>query len=811
MAYLPRLLLSCILNQSSRLFLRPRGARVVWNEIAVDTAAGLGYLPILKYLIRNGCPWRSSAVTAAYQRGWVETYQWLASRLPPAPNFAGKNPGCGCPALNTWISAVTSAANPRCFPWSPIADCFQRCGDPLGEYPPKDLSCTNGDSFFLFDDETVSTVRAYQVATGSLLMTDATRPTNVMAKFLINTPPATTLCPTTGSKRAIIRGPRIVYLDTAFNAKASSTRAARTWSGSRVGFSKDTVICSGSPVKSNGAAPISQGCLGPRSFTANEPGKGHNFEFLNYHISDPYLRVVYIPPKGASGRVAVFNVTSSRMVQAPYESLGPPPGVNWPTDGRIGGYPIAARIDNVDIVLKPSDDRPDPATPRTALRVAEDRVTVLKLGLSDPDTPQSRLRIYITRFPRNGRLYQVRSSVKVLNTTFEPSMNQSAFNTDPSRCVTASDVCRQGGACDCLAGGNCDEPVRWCYYISETFVLGEPISLADRLVNQRPSAIMNSSSAAIVDASTIVPAAGGPPGATHTLVAKYQSLGSSPGCYKVDRYTTASGADSWSGEPHCDLISEEIIPSACRRCTLVPSGAIGKLPPGGWSGRLIYEPVHVQRYRDGIPLTAPSDPDQGGQCTLEELCRLGANTASKSSCVPWAALNGQGTMSDNRATPGMAQAASPTNLPPAAPPIAASPGGLTPCRGQAGQNCQRYGTYMWPRRWAPGSDADPSPYVLRNLTSYGDPVDSTAFYAKCGREGVHQVLATYETPVYMTSFSVLGLPLQADIKMRLLARTSPRRVDRCDWLACNPTHADMRDSDASVGCVYPWTDVQCCV
>lgn len=38
------------------------------------------------------------------------------------------------------------------------------------------------------------------------------------------------------------------------------------------------------------------------------------------------------------------------------------------------------------------------------------------------------------------------------------------------------------------------------------------------------------------------------------------------------------------------------------------------------------QPVHVQRYREGIPLTAPSDPEQGGQCSLEELCRLGANT-----------------------------------------------------------------------------------------------------------------------------------------------------------------------------------------
>jgi hypothetical protein len=38
------------------------------------------------------------------------------------------------------------------------------------------------------------------------------------------------------------------------------------------------------------------------------------------------------------------------------------------------------------------------------------------------------------------------------------------------------------------------------------------------------------------------------------------------------------------------------------------------------------QPVHVERYREGIPLTAPSDPEQGGQCSLDELCRLGANT-----------------------------------------------------------------------------------------------------------------------------------------------------------------------------------------
>ena len=385
-----------------------------------------------------------------------------------------------------------------------------------------------------------------------------------------------------------LRGPRISYLDTTWNAPGSVEKKKRLWSGSKIGFSEEAVICTGSTRVNLGSVPVKTGCSAPSSFTGHRAGEGMNFDFLNYHISDPLIRVVYIPPPQAEGRTAVFNVTSSRMTQAPYEAQGPPIGENWPSDARLAGYPIGARVASVDINMKPSDDHPDPTTPIRPMKMSEDEFTVLRLGFEDADTPASQLRAYITEFPAHGRLYQIRSSSKQVNTTFEPMMNASGYYLDPSLCETAATICKAGGECDCRNGGNCDAPVRNCYYVSESFVLGEPVSLSDQYVTQRPTYLLNSTSARIVNASTIMPAAGGP-GPTASLMAKYIALGSELGCYNIDRFTSNAGEDIWSSEPHCDFVTEEIVPSACRRCTFVPNGETFRLPKGGWSGRLIYQ------------------------------------------------------------------------------------------------------------------------------------------------------------------------------------------------------------------------------
>lgn len=135
---------------------------------------------------------------------------------------------------------------------------------------------------------------------------------------------------------------------------------------------------------------------------------GTNLDFLNYHLSDRRLRLLYQPPAEKDGRVAVFNVTSSRLSQYPYESNGAP---------RFG-WPIGARTASVEIHVTPHNERPSPAMPAATHRVSEDYITVMKLRLTDLDTPSGQIRAYVTTFPQNGVLYQVRtcwSAPPVLN------------------------------------------------------------------------------------------------------------------------------------------------------------------------------------------------------------------------------------------------------------------------------------------------------------------------------------------------------------------------------------------------------------
>ena len=97
----------------------------------------------------------------------------------------------------------------RCFPYADIGECFQRCGTPLvfgGDYPPTDLSCSGKNSFWLDDGETVRTAMKWSPNIAPFPVDATSDPqSSHMAKFLSYTPPATTRCPGTGSKRAIIR------------------------------------------------------------------------------------------------------------------------------------------------------------------------------------------------------------------------------------------------------------------------------------------------------------------------------------------------------------------------------------------------------------------------------------------------------------------------------------------------------------------------------------------------------------------------------------------------------------------------------
>ena len=123
------------------------------------------------------------------------------------------------------------------------------------------------------------------------------------------------------------------------------------------------------------------------------------------------------------------------------------------------------------------------------------------------------------------------SSVRQLNYTFDTSTNRTGYTNDPSKCVTARDICTQTSVCDCTRDANCDAPMKECYYTNENFIMGDAISTADTQLVLRPVRLLNSSTAVIVNAGD-----DGVYGPAEELLAKYARMGAVPGCYSTGRY-----------------------------------------------------------------------------------------------------------------------------------------------------------------------------------------------------------------------------------------------------------------------------------
>lgn len=192
----------------------------------------------------------------------------------------------------------------------------------------------------------------------------------------------------------------------------------------------------------------------------------------------------------------------------------------------------------------------------------------------------------------------------------------------------------------------------------------------------------------------------------------------------------------------------------------------------------MHQPIHLERFRENVPIQAPSDPDQGGRCRSRELCELAANTASKSSCIEWASLG-----PDARPTRNIRPVGSLKDPRDRLPDFVSTPlsqyESPFPCVGlNDGTTCRRSGEYGWPAGYAPPNTNGPASYQLRNITRYGDPVDAGAFYNRCGTLGVDQFRAVYEQTLLMNGFEMIGLPNRGDLWIRVLAKTAEQRLDR---------------------------------
>ena len=691
-----------------------RGVRAVWSEVCTDLAAALGYELILRYLVTNGCPWRDSAIEFARARGRLMIVQYLTLLRPPIGRVDLK---CGCTSLE--LQSLTIGYQ-RCIPFSKNLECYEKCGTS----PTNDPSCQEGYSHYLFPDK------------GS----DLTRST-AMGVFLINDieNPETARC-STGSKRALIRGPQMRFLG------SRADLGLRYFDGTYVGFSNNALVCDGLEGVGRGEAPRKK-CRGPGKWP-KEAGiglgftKGQFINFFNYHVSDKDLRILYIPPPGVSGFAATFNFTVSRMSQAPRQFKGAP----------THGTPIAARTGTVNIFIEPSNDRPDAEMQSKSYLMPEDQISVMKLRFNDVDTPRKDVRVYIKEFPRHGDLYQV---IEAFQTPLNRSIgyNFSAHLLDPELCRVTSP--------DCLSG-NCDQPKQNCYYLNERFVIGEPISKEDITTYQVPSAIYNTTRATIEPKPT----------------------NNANECFETDRYGGID-MDVWAGEIFCEMQYFDNIPSTCRRCQTV-NASKQIIPPGAWSGNLLYDPVYTQRQDEIKPIDAPNVLSRGGRCTLSEQCRLGGNTESKGSCIDWQLLAPNG-----RPTPYTDTAMVKSNLtnkthtffrPWHWSEINANQSiqGY-PCTGPSETNCSRDAQYLWPGYYEPAriSPAYPPqplkdvvpPYVNVELTTYGDPVDTSSFYSLCKQKDVYQFMAEYENDVFMKGFD-MHLSLPDGISFRVLAWSS---------------------------------------
>lgn len=673
-----------------------RGAKVVWNELAVDMAAGLGYTLILQYLIKNGCPWRDSALEIAKMRGRHAVVDLLQTLRPPV---GLANPACGCAGF---VLHPAPLGFGRCIPLNRAAgaECFYRCG----LEPEVDESCQDGNSNYLDDASTTAQSLATPINGQFLLLTDA---------------PATARC-STGSAKALIRGAKIDYL------AGSLDYEAREWTGSKLGFSKEDTVCISQTNQETGNT-VTVCSTGPRFDV------GRTFKFYNYHVYDKKLRVLYFPPTGISGVTGSFNYTTSRLSESPKEDLGAP---------RFG-QPIGARVGTVQLNVAPVDDHPVSQLPRLPLELQEDELTVMTLRTTDVDTAQRDIRLFVTQFPTHGDLYQVARSTRGLNQTWDPEFNITAYNFPASMCKTSYPKCNTG---------NCDEPVGRCFYANETFVIGERILPYDKTLQQKPAKILNTSSGVLRDVAFAADDA--------------DRVAGDRACLFTDRFTGPT-AGFWAGEVPCELSDLDNVPSSCRRCSEV-ARTLEAIPAGSWSGFLRYAPVYVRRRSGESALDAPNEWEQGGVCAVEEQCRLGANTAAKSSCIDWATLRPDGGPSLT-GRPALTRAEllngtwrelsfswhSYTNL------------SRFPCKGETDSDCAREVEYKWPGPFTPEGDF---PFQNRTLTKYGDPVDSDSFYTVCGRQGLYQIMTQYETKVHVTGFDI-NFDLPPDTFFRVLAKT----------------------------------------
>eukprot|EP00960_Hanusia_phi_P027069 746625-Hanusia_phi.AAC.1 len=668
-----------------------RGVQAVWNEVATDVAAGLGYQLILEYLIRNGCPWRDSAIDNARLRGHTTIAQYLTALKPPTgtPDY-----NCGCASFSLLNISVTG-----CIAFSKGFECIQKCGSTLADDP----SCIQGKSNYLNDHQDSSLSSASPLS----------------HLLVVTTPPALARCPT-GSSRALIRGPMSFFLSNETNFQA------RSWTGSREGFSDQVVTCHGQVSVPRGQAP--------KLFCSN-PGPlistGITFDFLNYHLSDKYFRVIYIPQKGKTGRVAQFNFTTSRIAQYPQQDYLQ--CISYSTLPCSNQVPIAARFGFVNITIEATVANPTPEKPLSSYILLEDQVTVMKLRLLDFPSFPDQVSGYIKDFPQYGTLFQVIQVNKQLNLTVDPNTNASSFLVSPNQCITSQWNCESG---------NCNQPLHDCYYVGESFVLGEPVPFQDATIEQAPKSILNSSA----------------------HIQSVYNTSQTSNCFLTDRYGH-SFVNMWAGEMSCDLISEDIVgtysfPSHCQRCMRVDSSA-SPIPNGSWTGNLHYQNIFVSRYNFDYAIQAPNDPDQGGTCSINELCRLGSNTASKSSCIPWDVLGPDGRPTAYGKPASIdGSAFSWKNLNPGASGF--------PCKGlHDKQACARNESYLWPAEFEPYASSRPTEV---RLTEYGDPVDPNNFYSICGQNGINEVMVEYSTPVYMTGFDIHH-ELDDDVFFRVLAFT----------------------------------------
>jgi hypothetical protein len=682
-----------------------RGVRAVWSELCTDLAAALGYELILHYLIKNGCPWRDSALEKARARGRVQIVQYLTALRPPNGRV---NPTCGCAGLELHERTVGFR---RCVPFSKAGfECFQKCGTE----PTNDPSCQPGWSHYLADDK-IPTI-TFSMYMGQFLISDIGIP-------------AISKC-STGTKRALVRGPQMHFLSNRTDIPM------RYFSGSYVGFSDKAVHCDGDVWVGRGEAP-KKNCKSP-GFWPMSAKIGSRLDFLNFHVSDTDLRILYFPSPGMAGFAATFNYTVSRMTQRPRQYKGSP----------LQGFPVAARTGIVKIFINPSNDYPDPKVANSSYLMREDEITVMRLHWNDSDTARKNVRVYIAEFPKHGDLYQVVEAYKTLNRTF--GFNYSARLLDPNLCKTT--------APDCLSG-NCDLPKDNCYYLSETFVIGEPIPRQDRTIAQAPFAIYNTTRA------TVSP-----------LPVKDATQ-----CFDTDRYGGID-MDDWAGEVFCEMPYFDNIPTTCRRCMAVDASR-QTLPPGPWSGALLYDPIYTQRQDGTKPVDAPNVFAQGGVCSMQEQCRLGGNTESRAACIDWRKLSPSGRPAAYNETPMIKFNETATS-------IFWIPWSWSeinshkpyPCPGPSEAGCTRnVQHYAWPAHYDPArftllhppqphKDFSPS-YQNLSLTKYGDPVDTESFYSVCNDRDVHQFMAEYEKNVFMKGFDI-HLSIPDGIFFRVLAWTS---------------------------------------